>query len=374
MAGIYLHIPYCKQACHYCDFHFSTNLSTKAELIDSICKEIALQKDYLAGEKIETIYFGGGTPSLLNEKELNKIFETIHLFHNVDKNAEITLEANPDDLDKNKLQLLKKASINRLSIGIQTFHDDRLKFLNRAHTYQESINCVKNAKEIGFDSLSLDLIYGIHEIDMESFAWDVSQLLALEPEHISAYCLTIEEKTAFGKWEKLGKIKEVSDQLSIKHYQHMKQAFLEKGYEQYEISNFAKDERYSHHNTSYWQQKKYLGIGAGAHSYNGRSRHYNITNNQQYIQKIQKDELPYEEEVLTRQDFINEYLMTSLRTKWGCNLNYLNERFQHNIIKLEEVKIKEFLNKKWIIIKDNTIFLSEEGKLFADYIASELFI
>lgn len=374
MAGIYLHIPYCKQACHYCDFHFSTNLSTKTQLVEAICQEIVLQKNYLGTDSLDSIYFGGGTPSILSEKELNTIFETLFKCFSLNQNAEITLEANPDDLQHEKLIQLKNSPINRLSIGIQTFHDKQLQFLNRAHTQKEGIECVKNAQDLGFDNINVDLIYGIHDLSLHEFEQDVQQLLLLNSQHISAYCLTIEEKTAFGKWLKKGKIKEVNDQMAIQHYQLMIKQFAEHGFEQYEISNFAKNEQYSQHNTSYWKGKKYLGIGPGAHSFNGYSRQYNISNNAKYIQTIHQQKLPFEEEFLSNQDFVNEYFMTSLRTKWGCNLTYLDNHLNHKTLMKQSELINSLVSKKWIIIKNNYMFLTEEGKLFADHIASEFFI
>ncbi len=260
MAGIYLHIPYCKQACHYCDFHFSTNLNTKSQLVEAICQEIVTQQNYLGTNSLDSIYFGGGTPSILSEQELDQLFETLFKYFSIHSQTEITLEANPDDLQQKKLIQLKNSPVNRLSIGIQTFHDKQLQFLNRAHTQEEGITCIKNAQNLGFDNINVDLIYGIHGLSMQEFEKDVQQLLSLNSQHISAYCLTIEEKTAFGKWLKKGKIKEVNDQLAIQHYKLMIELFSQEGFEQYEISNFTKNSQYSKHNTSYWKGKKYLGL------------------------------------------------------------------------------------------------------------------
>ncbi len=374
MAGIYLHIPYCKQACHYCDFHFSTNLNTKSQLVEAICQEIVTQQNYLGTNSLDSIYFGGGTPSILSEQELDQLFETLFKYFSIHSQTEITLEANPDDLQQKKLIQLKNSPVNRLSIGIQTFHDKQLQFLNRAHTQEEGITCIKNAQNLGFDNINVDLIYGIHGLSMQEFEKDVQQLLSLNSQHISAYCLTIEEKTAFGKWLKKGKIKEVNDQLAIQHYKLMIELFSQEGFEQYEISNFTKNSQYSKHNTSYWKGKKYLGLGPGAHSFNGSSRQYNVSNNIQYINKINKKQLPFKKEILTKKDFINEYFMTSLRTKWGCNLDYLDNHLQHKSLIEQKDLIDSFLLKKWLLLKDNHIFLTEEGKLFADYIASEFFI
>lgn len=374
MAGIYLHIPYCKQACHYCDFHFSTNLKTKTELVQAICKEIEIQKDYLGTKSLESIYFGGGTPSMLSENELNQIFETIYKCFSPLPSAEITFEANPDDLTPQKLQEFKKTPINRLSIGIQTFNENTLSFLNRAHSKEEALNCIKNAQDIGFDKLNLDLIYGIQTMSLQDFEKDVTQLLSLNSQHISAYCLTIEEKTTFGKWLKKGKLENVNDQQAIEHYQLMIDLFTNKGFEQYEISNFAKNENYAKHNTNYWKGKKYLGIGPGAHSFDGKIRQYNISNNPKYITAISDNIIPFDSETLTQKDFVNEYIMTSLRTKWGTNLNEVGNLLGENFLLKQESLINDFLKKKLIHLENNTLFLTSEGKLLADHISSELFI
>lgn len=374
MAGIYLHIPFCKQACHYCDFHFSTNRSKQSDLVNALLIELDLRQEELKGQLIETIYFGGGTPSLLSSSELNSIITKIRDRFDVVDFAEITLEANPDDLTKEILSEYHGQGINRLSIGIQTFQDDLLNFLNRAHTSREAQICVKYAQEIGIDNISIDLIYGIHGSDIHSFKKDIEMTLALNVPHISAYCLTIEEKTAFGKWNKEGKIKDVEDQDAISQYEILTTELRKANYEQYEISNFARNQRYSKHNSNYWRQKNYLGIGPGAHSFDGSKRSYNISNNAKYIKALKQLTLPIESEILSKRDRVNEYFLTTLRTKWGVNLLYLKEELGFTITPSQSEYFDEIKDNDWVRLFDNHITLTEKGKLFADEITLQLFI
>jgi len=381
---LYLHIPFCKQACHYCDFHFSTNLKSKADLVTAICREIELQKDYLPTRTLETIYFGGGTPSLLTESELGQIFETIYRIYQVEPNAEITLEANPDDLTSEKLVELKPF-INRLSIGIQSFHEPYLRFMNRAHNATESEQCVKLAQDSGFDNLTIDLIYGmserllgIHESSQDSdeqlWQWDLEMAVALNTPHISAYNLTIEPQTALGNWLKKGKIKPVEEELSARQFEHMINYLNANDYEQYEISNFARNGHYARHNSSYWKRRPYLGVGPSAHSFNGVSRQYNIANNALYVKSIQEGNLSFEAETLTAFDQVNDYLLTSLRTIWGCDLGIIQEISGINLLEIQKPYLTAFFENEWIYIIDNVLFLTPKGKLFADRIASDLFL
>ena len=381
---LYLHIPFCKQACHYCDFHFSTNLKSKAELVKTICREIELQKDYLPTRTLETIYFGGGTPSLLTESELGQIFETIHRIYQVEPNAEITLEANPDDLTSEKLIELKPF-INRLSIGIQSFHEPYLRFMNRAHNATESEQCVKLAQDSGFDNLTIDLIYGMSEkllgiqsssqtSDENLWQRDLEMAIALNTQHISAYNLTIEPQTALGNWLKKGKIKPVEEELSARQFEHMINYLNANDYEQYEISNFARNGHYARHNSSYWKRRPYLGVGPSAHSFNGVSRQYNIANNALYIKSIQEGNLSFEAETLTAFDQVNDYLLTSLRTIWGCDLGIIQEISGINLLEIQKTYLAAFFENEWIRISDNVLFLTPKGKLFADRIASDLFL
>ena len=381
---LYLHIPFCKQACHYCDFHFSTNLKSKAELVKTICREIELQKDYLPTRTLETIYFGGGTPSLLTESELGQIFETIHRIYQVEPNAEITLEANPDDLTSEKLIELKPF-INRLSLGIQSFHEPYLRFMNRAHNATESEQCVKLAQDSGFDNLTIDLIYGMSEkllgiqsssqtSDENLWQRDLEMAIALNTQHISAYNLTIEPQTALGNWLKKGKIKPVEEELSARQFEQMVIYLNANDYEQYEISNFARNGHYARHNSSYWKRRPYLGVGPSAHSFNGVSRQYNIANNALYIKSIQEGNLSFEAETLTAFDQVNDYLLTSLRTIWGCDLGIIQEISGINLLEIQKTYLAAFFENEWIRISDNVLFLTPKGKLFADRIASDLFL
>lgn len=279
MAGIYIHIPFCKQACHYCDFHFSTSQQTRVDLIRSITKEIELQKDYLEGEIVQTIYVGGGTPSLLEAHELLSILDTIRSFFPIIPNPEITLEANPDDLTISKLKDLSRLGINRLSIGIQSFHAEFLTFLNRSHDSVTAIECVWHAREIGFKNISIDLIYAIPSESDFQWSEDIRQAIALQPDHISCYALTIEEKTVFGRWAATGKFKATDDDTAARHLEILMTELELAGFDHYEISNFARQGFHAKHNSNYWRQEKYLGVGPSAHSYNGNSRQFNISNN-----------------------------------------------------------------------------------------------
>ncbi len=371
---LYIHIPFCKQACHYCDFHFSTNLDLVDKIVDSICLEINIRKEYLTKNKLDSIYFGGGTPSLLSEKHLKKIFNTISGNFQFSSDIEITLEANPDDLNSENLEIIRNIGINRLSIGIQSFHENHLKFMNRAHNSIEAVECIENAKKIGFDNLSIDLIYGIpaesHEILMD----DLEKVTSFGIKHISAYCLTIEPKTTFGKWVKNKTMNAIDEDFASEQFEILMNKLGNKGYEQYEISNFAKDNHYSKHNTNYWKGKNYLGIGPSAHSFNGESRQSNIYNNSLYIKGIENKDLNYSLEILSTANKTNEYLMTSLRTIWGVDLNKI-EDLSSGKFQIQNYKtIENYLSKNWIQINDDKIQLTQKGKYFADQIASNLFI
>lgn len=378
---LYLHIPFCRQACHYCDFHFSTNLKSQSELMDALCQEIKLQANYLQNHHLDTIYFGGGTPSLLSQSEFSKVFNTIAKFYTFNTKTEITVEANPDDLKKDKLLIFNSLGVNRLSIGIQSFDKNNLQFLNRIHTETEAENCVKFAQDAGFENITIDLIYGI-SIDLEGRTanaievWenDLQKSLSLNVPHISAYCLTIEPKTVFGKWEKTKKIPPIDEVVASKHFDMLINVLEPAGYEQYEISNFARNQQYSRHNTSYWKGHEYLGIGPSAHSYNGVSRQFNIANNTKYIKAIQENKIPYEIEILSLENRVNDYILTSLRTKWGCDLSKI-EAMSGNKWHLENSEILNKYVKENLIQKDNQIItLTQKGKLFADRIASDLFL
>lgn len=375
---LYLHIPFCKQACHYCDFHFSTSLGQKVALVDALCTEIRLQKDYLPTSTLETVYFGGGTPSILTERELEQIFETIHTHFTVAPTAEITLEANPDDLSAEKLRMLRQY-VNRLSIGIQTFDEATLRWMNRAHTATEAETCVWLAREAGFENMSVDLIYGIPNRDPALWKLDLQKVLALDVPHLSAYALTIEPDTAFGRWQQKGKLPPADESLAADQFEELTQALSQAGYEHYEISNFAKKNhtglvQYARHNTAYWQRKSYLGIGPSAHSYNGHSRQYNIANNARYIADIQKNTIPSEVEELTIADQVNDYLLTGLRTQWGCSLPELSALLGADFTQHQASDLKAMYASGWLTQEGDRLRLTNAGKLFADRVAATLFV
>lgn len=372
MAGIYIHIPFCKQACTYCDFHFSTTFSVyRAELINCIIKEIEERKDYLKDLLVETIYFGGGTPSLLTGDEVEQILKAVYKNFKCSNQPEITLEANPDDISEEKLSAWKSAGINRLSIGIQSFDDTDLKWMNRAHNALESEKSVKMALQQDF-LITIDLIYGLPNVSNEQWLQNLEKATALQPQHISAYCLTVEENTVLDKWTKKGQISSVEAEKQAEQFDLLV-AFLEKkGFEQYEISNFARDENYAQHNSNYWRGKSYLGIGPSAHSFNGGSRAWNVANNQRYIRAIQQKECCFEEEQLSTNDQFNELLMTGLRTKWGIDLEKLS-----NIAELDESfyeYLQKGIEKGDITQNKKQIILTKKGRLIADKIASDLFL
>lgn len=372
MAGLYIHIPFCKQACHYCDFHFSTNQGTRTILAQAIASELKLQSDYLRGELIETIYFGGGTPSLLSDKELEIIFSAIYTNFQLATAPEITLEANPDDLTRQKLVELKSMGVNRLSIGIQSFDDTVLTFFNRAHSATEALQCVALSREVGFDNLSLDLIYSIPGQDLTGWKKNIEQAISLQPEHISAYSLTVEDKTVFGHRQKKGTLKPLEERESIENFEVLIDSLVLAGFEQYEISNFCKPGYYSKHNSSYWKQKKYLGVGPSAHSYNFESRQSNINNNSQYTKSINSGTVPCEIEILNKENKINEYIFTTLRTQWGCDIEYLKKELGYDL--LQSKVLKMLLEKQFINLENKVLTLTRSGKFLADQIALDLFV
>ena len=370
MAGIYIHIPFCKKACHYCNFHFSTSLKSKDRMLDAISKEIEFHKDYLEGELIETIYFGGGTPSLLENEEIISIIERIQQFHQVSPNAEVTLEANPDDLTEAKVKAFSETPINRLSIGIQSFFDEDLSFMNRAHDAKEAINSILIAQSFGFKDISIDLIYGANTTTDDMWQKNLDTAFSLDIPHISSYCLTVEPDTALGHFVKSGKVKPMDEQKAARQFNMLMAAAQKHGFEHYEISNFSKPNRYSKHNTAYWQGKKYLGIGPSAHSFNGESRQWNIANNARYMEFILQEGQPFFEiEILSSQDRYNEYVMTSLRTKWGCNIHQIDALYQDYFLE----KSKAFILRNHMIRNGDFFQLTAEGKFLADGIASEMF-
>lgn len=374
MPGIYLHIPFCKKACHYCDFHFSTTPHYKDEILKAIRSEISLRKDYLGNEKIETIYFGGGTPSLLSADELQLLILEITDNYDVSSSAEITLEANPDDLSPQKVRELRQTPINRFSIGIQSFFEDDLKWMNRAHTAREAHSAVKRVQDAGFENITTDLIYGFPLLSDEKWEYNIHQLIELQVPHISSYSMTVEPATALSHFIKTGKQKPMDENQSAAQFIVLMDFLQEAGFEHYEISNFAKPGMHSRHNSNYWEGVKYLGIGPSAHSYNGESRQWNISNNMKYTEAIEMKKIPAEHEILELKDRVNEYIMTSLRTSKGMDLEKISKNFGSDYATEIRGGLEPLIDKNWITNNDQTIILTREGKLFADHIASELFI
>ena len=374
MSGIYVHIPFCRQACTYCDFHFSTSLQSVDKMIASLEKEIILRKNYLLNEDVETIYFGGGTPSLIETSFINRLMRVIRKEYNVSTDAEVTVEANPDDLTIEKCEQLYSAGVNRLSIGIQSFSDADLKFMNRAHNSKQALTSVKNARLAGFKNISIDLIYGIKQSEPGQWENNLNMALNLGVEHLSCYALTIEPRTALADMIRKKKVAPPDDEKTISEFEKLMDSAAVGGFEHYEISNFARDKKYSKHNTSYWQRKKYLGIGPSAHSYNGMSRQWNVSNNQVYIRSLTENIIPFEIEELSESNKFNEYVLTSLRTIWGIDILLVESEFGQ-LRKGELLKqIQKFINEGMIISSGNNFILTKEGKFFADRIASEMFV
>ena len=368
---LYLHIPFCRQACHYCDFHFSTNTSRKEEIVQALCREIAAQKDYLGGSELKTIYFGGGTPSLLSASELDLIFDSIRSYHSVASDAEITLEANPEDLTLEYCLLIASKGINRLSIGVQSFQEKNLVLMNRNHQASDSIQAIQNAQKAGISNISIDLIYGIPSNSEADLDFDLEKATTLGVQHISAYSLTVEPKTVFGIQKKKGSFVEIPDSAMANAFMQVRHYLESKGYEGYETSNFAKEGHYSIHNTSYWQQEPYLGIGPSAHSFNGHSRQWNVSNNAKYL--ASGLELA-EKEDLSLADQYNEYLMVRLRTKWGINLVYVRKTLTRLGLEYPEKEFQDWIDKGYAQIVDQQLILKGEGKLLADRLSSDIFV
>jgi oxygen-independent coproporphyrinogen-3 oxidase len=377
LAGIYIHIPFCKQACYYCDFHFSTSLKRKEDMLMAIKRELELRKDELNKEQIETIYFGGGTPSLLKIDELRMLLNTIYENYEVVEDAEITLEANPDDLSANKIKELAKLPINRLSIGIQSFFDDDLKFMNRAHSAEESKKCLKEATKY-FNNITIDLIYGVPNMSNEKWLSNLKQAFDFNIPHISSYALTVEEKTVLHKLIEKGKVPLVDENLALEHYNILVEETEKRGFVNYEISNFGHPNYFSKHNTSYWFGEKYWGIGPSAHSFTGFERSWNVSNNTKYIKALLVDELPSEKEQLSEINRFNEYIMTGLRTIWGVSFQKIEKEFGamylHELKKSAERHIKSgLLEIELRTFSEKVLVTTKKGKFLADGIASDLF-
>lgn len=372
MPGIYLHIPFCKQACHYCDFHFSTSLKKKTELVNALCKELVLRKNELPGT-VETIYFGGGTPSLLTREELDLIFKTIYDNYSVSENSEATLEANPDDLTEEKIKQLANSPINRLSIGIQSFFEEYLKLMNRAHNAKEAEHCLTLATQY-FDNISLDLIYGVPGMTNDRWKQNIEKALSFGIPHISSYALTVEPKTALDTFIKKGIVSPVEDALAEKHFFTLIETLNVANFVHYELSNFGKEGYFSKNNTAYWQGKSYLGIGPSAHSFDGNKRSWNLRNNTLYIKAIEKGELPSETETLSTTDRYNEYVMTGLRTMWGVSVNRVEKEFgnKHKEYLLQQAQ--KHLDEHLLYLDGDTLLVTNKGKFLSDGLASDLFL
>jgi oxygen-independent coproporphyrinogen-3 oxidase len=370
---LYLHIPFCAQACHYCDFHFSTRLSGREAMVMALKRELELQKNYLPPTPLDTVYFGGGTPSLLSESELQILFEAIHRNFSVAKNAEITLEANPDDLTTEKLHVVRRLGINRLSIGIQSFNENHLRHLHRLHSAAEGEASIRRAQDMGIENLSIDLIYAIPAESHGVWEADFAKTIALGVPHLSAYCLTIEPQTVFGNWLKRKKLRPIDEAFAAQQFEMLTSQLMSHGYEHYEISNFAKPGQYSRHNTSYWRQEPYLGVGPSAHSFDGAtSRQFNIANNARYVESVGRNEIPAEVETLSEKDRINEYLLTGLRTQWGCDWGKLKAISATGLAEVLAL-VPPLVERGWLRREENLLRLTSAGKLFADRVAAELF-
>jgi len=373
MAGIYIHIPFCKQACHYCDFHFSTSFKHKKELLQALHQEIRLQKDYLEDEVIETVYLGGGTPSVLKSVEINLLLEEVFTNFNVKADAEITLEANPDDLNPQKILSLKQTPINRFSIGVQSFFEEDLLWMNRAHNSVEAFTSIKEVQDAGFHNITIDLIYGYPLLTNAKWQYNLEQFFLLQIPHLSAYSMTVEPQTALASFIHKKKQPEMNEEQSAAQFEFLMDEAEKHGFEHYEISNFSLPGWQSRHNSNYWNGVKYLGIGPSAHSFNGETRQWNVANNQQYLTVLNQNQIPFTLENLSNQDRVNEYIMTVLRTSSGLDLDFA-EQLQ---AKASEEILKEanrFLSKNWLIKTNQLLTLSRQGKLYADYIAAELFL
>ena len=376
MSGIYIHIPFCKQACHYCDFHFSTSMKKKDEMVLALAKELQLRKDEFQFDAefpcIETIYFGGGTPSVLTVKEIQLLIDTVRQNYPVSQNPEITLEANPDDLSEENLRAFAAIGINRLSIGIQSFFEEDLKLMHRAHDSVQAKKCLELATRY-FDNISLDLIYGIPGMTNERWRQNIETALSFGIPHISSYALTVEPKTALNKLIQTGKVAAPKDEVAQEHFLILVETLEANGLVHYELSNFGQENYFSRNNSAYWLGKKYLGIGPSAHSYDGVSRSWNVANNALYLKAIQNNELPCEAEILTQEDRYNEYMMTGLRTIWGVSLIRIEQEFGPDYLNYLKQQSQKFISDGLLIITDGILTPTLKGKFLTDGIASDLF-
>lgn len=373
MSALYIHIPFCKQICYYCDFYFSLSLKNKDRMVDALIHEMHLRSNYLNDNNLSTIYFGGGTPSVLSISDINRLFEAINRNFNTNSVSEITFEANPDDLTIEYLQELSRTPINRLSIGIQSFDDTHLKLMNRRHTANEAINCLDRVFSSGFTNVTADLMYALPDMDIAGLKHNIDILLRYPINHISAYNLSIEPKTAFGKMARKNSLNLPTENEAIEQSDYLRSYLADHGFDQYEISNFARNDHYSKHNSAYWQQVHYLGIGPSAHSYNGSSRQWNVSNNNQYLELLSSGKSYFEREELTITDLHNEYIFTGLRTKWGVNSQYILDHFGQKQLMNFLATAKIFIEQGFMYQNDYQFVLTDKGKAIADGIASDLF-
>lgn len=379
MAGIYIHIPFCKSKCAYCNFFSVVTGKQRAGFLDALKKEAVIRKSYINNEEVKTVYFGGGTPSLLKPDEIQSILDVLYKNFNISENPEITLEANPDTVSEELLKDFNIIGINRLSVGIQSFHDDDLQYLSRKHDSRHALQVLDWADMIGFQEVTMDLIYGIPTLTEEKWARNLDIFFSKGISHLSAYALTIEPKTALGQRIGKGVAAPVDEDATIRHYEMLVERTEKEGFEHYEISNFAKPGHYSRHNCSYWTGEKYLGLGPSAHSFDGVSRQWNVANVTEYCKLISdfQNSLEmnwFEKEILTSDDRYNEYVMTSLRTRRGCDIGKIRENFGEKYQKHFEENIAPYLNDGRLVKHGNNYILTESGMLFADGIAAELFV
>lgn len=374
MAGIYIHIPFCRQKCYYCDFYKTVNTSIQQKFLTTLKTEAKVRKNYLQNEMVETIYFGGGTPSVLTVSEIAEVLQFFYNEFDVSSSAEITLEANPDDLNLNYLKGIRTAGINRLSVGIQSFHDEHLKKMNRRHTSDEAIKVLRNADKIGFSNISIDLIYGLPNLSEKQWNENLDLAFQLPVQHLSAYHLTYHEGTPFYTWLKKGTLKELHEKESVQQFISLLDKSGKNGYEHYEISNFAKNEMYSQHNTSYWMGTKYLGLGPSAHSFNGHSRSWNVAQVEQYIKAINNNTQYFEEELLNETDKFNELILTRIRTKWGVSFKDIIKRFGSEKVAYLQRQIEKHVKTGDVRIKNGVITLSPKGLFISDEIMTDLII
>ena len=373
MSGIYIHIPFCKKACHYCNFHFSTNQNFKSAFIEAVCRELILRKSEYASDEIQSIYFGGGTPTVLDVTELNTILKTVYKNYKVSETAEITLEANPDDLDLEKIKQLSNTKINRLSIGIQSFHESELSAMNRAHNAEDARKCLELATTY-FDNITIDLMFGMPTMSIELWRQNLQIAFEFGIKHLSCYSLTVEPKTALEHFIKKGSHPPMDDELAAQHFEVLLEETSAQGLTHYETCSFGHPDYFSKHNTSYWLGKTYMGVGPSAHSFDGTKRSWNVSNNSKYIKALEVDKLPFESEVLSVENRFNEYIMTGLRTIWGISLEKIEADYGVKIKDYLLQNSEKFISSNTLVIEDNHLKITTSGKFLSDGIASDLFL